>query len=114
MAWSSARVAWTYKADDGTIYRVAANGSEVAQAKQGGATGVGNTNPKPGRIRMRRVTCVSAANGSRVVPFYEAGAPIAAKGTTIDLGVDGVFVTFTSQGNPIPENHIRTAPVVKH
>ena len=107
----TSRIAWQYHSDDGEIYRVAAVKGLTDQAKQAGESGVTNSNPKPGRIKMRRVTCKTAAGLSRVFPLYDLEAPLAAEGATITANVDGNGTVFTSQGNPIPENHIRTAPV---
>jgi hypothetical protein len=103
---STNRVAWTYTADDGTAYRVAAEKGIVDQAKQGGADGSGVNLPKPAWLKMRRVTVTSAAHGSRVVPLYDIGAPLATAGTTIVLNADTDSFAFTSNGNPLPEGHI--------
>ena len=102
---STNRVAWIYTADDGTFYRVAAEKGIVDQAKQGGADGSAVAVPKPPDLKMRRVTVKSAAHGSRVVPLYDVGAPLASAGQTITLNADTDSFTFTSRGNPLPEGH---------
>jgi hypothetical protein len=103
---STNRVAWTYTADDGTAYRVAAEKGIVDQAKQGGADGSGINIAKPAWLKMRRVTVKSVAHGSRVVPLYDVGAILATAGTTIVLNADTDSFAFTSRGNPLPEGHI--------
>lgn len=104
---SSNRIAWTYTADDGTVYRVAAQKALTDQAQQGGGDGSANTNPKPGFLKMRRVSCRTSGGVTRVFPLYEAGAPLAVKGATISANVNEVATVFTSDGNPLPEGHIR-------
>jgi hypothetical protein len=103
---STNRIAWTYTADDGTDYRVAAEAGIVGQAKQGGSAGDTVALAKPASLKMRRVTVKSAAHGSRVVPMYSVGAPIATAGETISLNADTDQFTFTSRGNPLPEGHV--------
>jgi hypothetical protein len=103
---STNRVAWIYTADDGTQYRVAAVKGIVDQAKQGGADGSGINIAKPPWLKMRRVTVKSTSHGSRVVPLYDVGAPLATAGQTIVLNWDTDSASFTSRGNPLPEGHI--------
>jgi hypothetical protein len=107
VAASGNRIAWTYTADDGTDYRVAAKKELTDQALLGGADGSAVATSKPADIKMRRITCHSATYGSRVVPVYEVGAPICTKGTSININVDGTLRAFTSSGNPIPQSHKR-------
>lgn len=104
---SGNRVAWTYTADDGSIYRVAAVKAYVDQAKQGGLDGSTTAGSKPPGLKMRRVTVTNNTLGSRVVPLYDIGAPLAISGATITLNFAGDSAVFTSSGNPIPEGHIR-------
>jgi hypothetical protein len=75
------------------------------QAKQGGADGSTTALPKPASLKMRRVTVHNDTYGSRVVPCYEIGSPIAVQGETILLNAAGDARTFTSRGNPLPEGH---------
>ena len=103
---STNRIAWTYTADDGTAYRVAAEKGITDQAKQGGASGAAVALAKPPTLKMRRVTVKSAAHGSRVVPLYDVGAPLATAGETVTLNADTDSFTFTSRGNPLPEGHV--------
>jgi hypothetical protein len=103
----TSRIAWTYTADDGTVYRVAAVKALTDQAQQGGASGAAIALSKPGNLKMRRVTCRTAGGVARVFPLYEGGAPLATAGTTINANVDGVSTSFISRGNPLPEGHIR-------
>ena len=103
---STNRIAWTYTSDAGVDYRVAAQKSLTDQAKQGGSDGSAVALAKPANLKMRRVTCRTAAGISRVFPLYEFGAPLATAGETISANVNGTAVTFTSRGNPIPEGHI--------
>jgi hypothetical protein len=106
-ALSHSRIAWTYTADDGTQYRVSAEKAITDQAKQGGADGSAVALSKPASLKMRRVSVSDGAGHSRVVPCYEAGAPIATAGATINLNLALDSATFTSNGNPLPEGHIR-------
>lgn len=106
---SSNRVAWTYTADDGTNYRVAAVKALTDQAVLGGAAWNGTDGPKPANIKMRRITVGAAGVGSRVVPVYVPGAPICTKGTTINVNVLQVEQTLESDGNPIPQSHERNS-----
>ena len=99
------RIAWTYTADDGTSYRVAAKKEITDQAKCGGADGSAVALTKPSWMKMRRVTVYSATYGSRVVPCYTTAAAIAIAAETINLNVDGTLRPFTSRGNPIPQTH---------
>jgi hypothetical protein len=100
------RIAWLYTADNGVLYRVAAQKALTDQAKQGGADGSTTSLPKPHWLKMRRVTVHNATYGSRVVPFYSVGAPIATQGETINLNVGNASFAFVSRGNPLPEGHI--------
>src|SRR5450756_865124 len=102
---SGNRIAWTYTADDGTFYRVAAQKALTDQAKQGGTPAAGTVQPKPASLKMRRVTVHAAGIGSRVVPLYSVGAPLALSAETINANLGGDSHAFTSQGNPIPEGH---------
>ena len=103
---STNRVACIYVADDGTQYRVAAVKDILTQNKQGGADGSGINVAKPPGLKMRRVTVHNVTHGSRVVPLYTVGAPLATAGATIILNFDTDSAAFTSRGNPLPEGHI--------
>lgn len=106
---SDNRIAWMYTADDGTLYRVAAVKAYTDQAKQGGAAWNGTAPPKPSNIKMRRISVRDGVNGfSRVVPLYTVGAPLATAGATINLNRLGDSFSYESDGNPIPEGHLRT------
>jgi hypothetical protein len=100
------RVAWIYTADNGVLYRVAAQKALVDQAKQGGADGSTTSLPKPKWLKMRRVTVHNPTYGSRVVPCYTIGSPIAIQGETINLNVNNASFPFVSRGNPLPEGHV--------
>lgn len=104
---STNRIAWTYTADDGTEYRVAAEKGLTDQAKQGGADGSGVALAKPASLKMRRVTCRTSTGISRTFPLYEVGAALATAGETISANVNTDSLTFTSRGNPIPQSHQR-------
>lgn len=106
---SNNRIAWTYTADDGTTYRVAAVKALTDQAKQGGAAWNGTDPPKPAWLKMRRITVRNVAqSASRVVPVYAPGAGIQTAGQTINLNHLNVdSYAFESDGNTIPEGHIR-------
>ncbi len=106
---SNNRLAWQYHDDAGNVWRVAAVADITSQAKLGGEAWNGTSPPKPASLKMRRITVRNASLGvSRVVPVYAPGAPIQTPGTTImlnHLNVDSY--AFTSDGNTIPEGHVR-------
>lgn len=99
---SGNRIAWTYTADDGTSYRVAAQKAMTDQAVLGGAAAAGTLAEKPSAIKMRRAT-VSNGTYSRVVPVYAPGAPIVTPGTAINVNRAGDVRAMTSNGGFIPE-----------
>jgi hypothetical protein len=106
---SDNRIAWTYTADDGTTYRVAAVAAYTSQGVLGGSAWNGSDKPKPASIRMRRISVRDVVNGqSRVVPVYTPGAPICVAGTTINLNRLGDSYAYKSSGNPIPQSHQRS------
>ena len=104
---SGNRIAWEYASDDGNSYRVAAQKAMTDQSKLGGQAWAGVVGPKPGNMKMRRITVRSAAHGSRVVPVYATDAAILVAGATVNANAGGDSYAFTSDGNPIPEGHIR-------
>lgn len=99
---SGNRIAWTYTADDGTPYRVAAQKAMTDQAVLGGTAAAATLKEKPSAIKMRRVT-VSNGTISRVVACYEPSAPIATAGTIVNANRAGDVHAFTSNGGFIPE-----------
>jgi hypothetical protein len=99
---SGARVAWTYTADDGHTYRVAAQAAMTAQGVLGGVAAAGTLPEKPSGIRMRRVT-VSNGVLSRVISCYSPTAPICTAGTSVNANRAGDSHAFTSNGGFIPE-----------
>jgi len=104
---SESRIAWTYTADNGTQYRMAAVAAYTSQDKQGGADGSAVAAVRPSNFKPRRVSVRNATLGiSRVVPLYEAGAPLASEGETITLNHDTDSYVFVSDGNPLPEQHL--------
>ena len=107
VALSGNRIAWTYTADDGTEYRVAAQKALTDQEKLGGSAAASSVPQKPASIKMRRITVSDGSGNARVVPVYEPGATICTVGTTINVNILGTSTSCTSHGNPIPENHIR-------
>lgn len=100
---SGNRIAWTYTADDGTAYRVAADKALTDQNVLGGADGSAVARGKPGALKMRRTTVSDTAGRSRVVPVYTAGATIMTPGTSINVNVLGDSHALTSSGTLIPE-----------
>lgn len=100
---SGNRIAWSYTADDGNVYRVAAQKALTDQAKLGGSAAAGTVPEKPSAIKMRQVTVSNATGQSRVLACYEAGAPIATGGETINANYAGDVAAFTSNGGFIPE-----------
>lgn len=99
---SGNRIAWTYTADDGNDYRVAAQKAMTDQDVLGGSAAASTLPEKPSAIKMRRVT-VSNGVLSRVLPCYEPSAPIATAGTTVNANRAGDSHAFTSNGGFIPE-----------
>lgn len=106
---SNNRIAWTYTDDNGNNWRVAAVKAITDQAKLGGAAWNGTDPPKPANIKMRRITVRNVAqNTSRVVPVYAPGAAIQTAGETVNLNHLNVdSYAFESDGNTIPQGHIR-------
>jgi len=99
---SGNRIAWTYTADDGNDYRVAAQKAMTDQTKLGGSAAASTLPEKPSAIKMRRCT-VSDGTYSRVVPVYETSAPIASAGETVNVNRAGDVRTLASNGGFIPE-----------
>jgi hypothetical protein len=99
---SSNRIAWNYTDDAGVVYRVAALKAWTDQAVLGGSASSGAIKQKPWPGKLRRTVVRDAAGHSRVVPVYEAGAPIATAGTAFNFNanVAGVIteVSGTSTG----------------
>lgn len=108
---SSNRIAWEYTADDGTVYRVAAQKALTDQAKLGGQAWAGSAPAKPGSLKMRRMTCHAAGQGSVTVPVYQVTAPIVTAETSINVNKGGDQHAFTSTGKIIPEYPRRATPV---
>ena len=104
---STNRIAWQYHSDDGNTYRVAAQKALTDQTKLGGEAWAGVVGPKPGGMKMRRITVSNATYGSRVVPVYSTTAPILVPGETINVNWLSDSHAFVSDGNPIPEPHQR-------
>lgn len=104
---SANRRAWQYHSDNGNTYRVAAEKALTDQGKLGGEAWDGTTGPKPGNMKMRRITVSAAGVGSRTVPVYSTDATILPAGTSINVNFAGDTHAMTSSGNPIPEGHIR-------
>lgn len=96
------RIAWTYTADDGNTYRVAAQKAMTDQGVLGGSAAAGSLPEKPSAIKMRRCT-VSDGTYSRVVPVYETGADIATAGTSVNVNRAGDVRALLSHGGFIPE-----------
>lgn len=104
---STNRIAWQYHADNGTVYRVAAQKALTDQAVLGGEAWAGTAGAKPSSIKMRRITVTSAAGVSRVVPVYSTDATILVEGTSMNVNILENSTAVTSSGNPIPESHQR-------
>jgi sRNA-binding protein len=101
---STNRIAWEYHADDGTVYRVAAQKALTDQAVLGGAAAAGTVPQKPRGIKMRRATVSNASGHSRVVHVYETTAPIVTAGTSINVNYGSNSEAFTSNGGFIAED----------
>lgn len=112
-AISDNRVAWTYTADDGTTYRLAAVDGYVTQVSgttplQGGSAAAAGLRAKPASLKPRRITVRDTVNGdSRVIPVYTTDAPIITPGTTIMLNRLGDSYSYTSFGGLLNEDNGR-------
>lgn len=104
---STNRIAWQYHAENGSTYRVAAQKALTDQGVLGGEAWAGVVGPKPATLKMRRITVSNATQGSRVVPVYSLTATILTPGTSINCNKLADSYAFTSNGNPIPEPHVR-------
>lgn len=104
---STNRIAWTYTDDNGATWRVAAVKALTDQNKLGGTAWNGTDPAKPANIKMRRITLGDSSGHSRVVPVYSIGAPIQTKGATLNVNVLLTETTLTSDGNTIPQGHLR-------
>ena len=108
-ALSSNRIAWTYTDSAGNNWRVAALKAWTDQAKLGGSAAAATVPARPGGSKMRRTTVSDGLGHSRVVPVYEATAPITVKGATFNFNanVAGVIdsVTGTSDGGYLKEGN---------
>lgn len=100
---SGNRIAWTYTADGGATYRVAAQKALTDQAKLGGSAAAGTLPEKPSAIKLRKVTVSNSSGQSRVLPCYETSAPIATAGETINANYKGDVAAFSSNGGFIPQ-----------
>ena len=98
VAASSNRIAWTYHADNGTAYRVAAVKDMTDQGSQGGEADDGTQPAKPANVKMRRITVTSAAGVSRVIPVYATDASILAENATINVNILGTIQPAAKQG----------------
>ncbi len=122
---STNRIAWTYTADDGVDYRVAAQKAVTDQNKLGGSAATADTPALPKHIKMRRMTVRNATiNRSRTVPIYDGTAAILTAGSSVNLNSAGLvadvwtddsyaFDNMQSAGQVIviPEKHGRASPV---
>jgi hypothetical protein len=101
-ALSTNRIAWTYQADNGHDYRVAAQKAITDQAVLGGTAAAASVPAKPGGLKMRRMTFNDGAGHSRVVPVYGRATTIAV-GATLNLNVLENSVAFTASGTIVGE-----------
>jgi hypothetical protein len=99
---ASNRIAWTYTDDKGVDYRVAAQKALTDQNKLGGSAAAATVMPKPGWLKMRRVT-VSDGTYSRTVPAYTPLAPILAAGEVINVNAQDDSRLLSSNGSMIGE-----------
>jgi hypothetical protein len=105
-ALSSNRIAWTYISDSGIHYRVAAQKAITDQAVLGGSAAGPTVVPKPGSLKMRRMTFSDGLGHSRVVPVYDPAA-IPATGTTLNVNVLQNSTALTASGHVISESSTR-------
>ena len=104
---SGNRIAWTYTAENGQNYRVAAQKAMTDQDKLGGEAWGGEVGPLPKGYKMRRITVGRDGGGSRVLPVYSNDAEILTKGATINANQGGDSHAFKSDGEPISEQRPR-------
>lgn len=119
------RIAWTYTADDGTDYRVAAIKAVTDQSKLGGSAALATVPPLPKHIKMRRLTVRNTTlNRARTVPLYSTDAAILTPAQTVNLNSSGLvdavwtedsypFTNMQTAGNVavISEKHGRASSV---
>jgi hypothetical protein len=113
VALSSNRIAWTYTANDGTEYRVAAQKALTDQGVLGGTAAASTVPAKPGYMKMRSMTFSDASGNSRVVPIYEVTATAKTQGTTLNVNVLGTSTPLVSSGVFIPQKPIRASATTK-
>lgn len=112
-AHTSNRIAWEYTSAEGSAYRVAALKELTDQSKLGGQAWQGVVGPKPGAMKMRRITVGDASGHTRVVPVYKTDAAILVAGATVSVNIAGTMTTLTSDGHPIPESWQRKSPITR-
>jgi hypothetical protein len=100
---SGNRIAWNYTADNGTVWRVAAQKALTDQGFLGGTASSGAIPEKPSAIRLRRVTVSNASGHSRVLVCYQPSAAIVTAGQAINVNYGADSEAFTSNGGFIPE-----------
>ena len=120
-ALSPNRIAWTYTDDAGNDWRVAAQKAVTDQNKLGGEAAAATVPPKPGWIKMRRISVYGAtAAKSRTVPVYSSDAPILVPEATVNLnylaagGAEDSTSFANNQQSPVwivGEKHPRKSPV---
>lgn len=114
VALSGNRIAWSYTADDGTVYRVAAQKALTDQGVLGGTAAASSVPPKPGFIKMRSMTFSNGSGNSRVCPIYKVDATaLTTPGTSINVNVLGTSTALTSSGHIIPQKPVRAQPITK-
>lgn len=106
--------AWKYTCNDGTTtYRLRAKTAIVAQVDGTPATKVGGEScssevPLPPKgFRPRRVYVHDATGKTRSVVCYDAAAPLAVQGVTINIQYAGAETAFTSDGIMLEERRPR-------
>jgi hypothetical protein len=104
---STNRIGWKYTADNGTVYRVAAQKALTDQAKLGGSAADGTEPIRDTDWTLRRITLSDASGRSRVVVVYENGAPIVTAGESLNVNYLGDQHSLLSSGVLIPEHHKR-------
>jgi hypothetical protein len=102
---SGNRISWKYTSDSGVVYRVAAQKALTDQAVLGGAAGAPTDPPKPGSLKMRRMTFHDSTGHSRVVHVYDH-TPIP-QGTVLNVNVLGNSIALTATGHIIAESSSR-------
>ena|ERR1700693_5656683 len=99
----TSRRSWKYTDDDGNTYRVSAEADLVSQADVGGSAIAGTEPNLPPRFRMRK-RYVSNGSVTRAVTCYDTACALwTTPGTTVNLMLNSVSVSFAATDTRLGE-----------